>query len=137
VPASITNAAVSPTALTLPTSSNGPTTCTVYEPGQATQVIFQSERLVVSAECRQWTRDQSGEGYLWGYQRAGAIAATAEPVCQLTDAGGAVTASVVQDTAFQPITAAERTTGASACGSLVGVGWRERVRRGHRHRRRR
>ena len=130
-PPSIT-AAISPNAVTLPRSANGPTTCTVYEPGQATQVIFESEQLDVSAECRVWIRGQTGEGYLWGYQPISAIAATAVPVCRLTDAGRNVTADVVQDTGFRPITAAEQATGASACGSLVGVGWRERVRRAHR-----
>lgn len=135
-PPSIT-AAVSPNAVTLQRSGDGPTTCTVYEPGRATQVIFESQQLDVTAECRVWTRGQSGEGYLWGYQPIRAIAATAVPVCRLTDAGGDVTADVVQDTGFRPITAAEQATGASACGSLVGVGWREQARRAHRRRRRR
>jgi hypothetical protein len=91
----------------------------------------------VTAECRVWTRDQTGEGYLWGYQPLTAIAATAVPVCRLTDAGDDVTASVVQDTGFRPVTSAEQAAGASACGSLVGVGWRDQARRARRHRRRR
>ncbi len=134
-PPSTTSAAIAPNAVALPRSANGSTTCTVYEPGQATQVIFQSQRLDVTGDCRIWTRDQTGEGYLWGYQPLSAIAATAVPVCRLTDAGGDVTASVVQDTGFRPVTAAEQATGASACGSLVGVGWREQARRAHRRRR--
>lgn len=125
-------APVAPNAVTLPRSPNGPTTCTVYEPGEATQVIFQSQQLDVTAECRVWTRGQTGEGYLWGYQPISAIAATAVPVCRLTDTVGDVTADVVQDTGFRPITAAEQATGESACGSLVGVGWREQTRRAHR-----
>jgi len=132
-PRAMASAPVSPNTLTLPRSANGPTTCTVYAPGQATQVIFESERLDVTAECRIWTRDQTGEGCLWGYQPLTAIAATAVPVCRLADGGGGVTASVVQDTGFRPVTAAEQAAGASACGSLVGVGWREQVRRAHRH----
>jgi hypothetical protein len=91
-PPSIT-AAVSPNAVTLLRSGDGPTTCTVYEPGRATQVIFESQQLDVTAD-------------------------------------------VVQDTGFRPITAAEQATGASACGSLVGVGWREQARRAHRRPRR-
>src|SRR2546423_6704580 len=58
----------SPPVASLPTSAGGPTLCTVYEAGYATQVIFSSRDFDVRADCRAWTRTNAGEGYLWGYQ---------------------------------------------------------------------
>lgn len=117
--------APSPTlALALPASAGGPTTCTVYESGFATQVVFDSQSLNVSGECQAWTSRQPGAGYLWAYQPPGAsIAAAAVPVCGLKDPSGRVSATVVEDTGWAPVSAVERAHVASACASLTAAGW--------------
>jgi hypothetical protein len=111
-------------ALVLPESPAGPTTCTVYESGFGTQVIFDSASLNVSAECQAWINRQPGAGYLWAYQPPGAaIDATAVPVCDLRDPSGRVTATVIEDTGFAPLSSVQRHTVLSACLSLVAAGW--------------
>ena len=117
--------AVSPAlAILLPASASGPTTCTVYEPGYATQVVFDSQSLNVTGECQAWTSRQPGSGYLWSYQPTdAAIAATAVPACHLRDPSGRVTAIVVDDAGFAPLTASERQRITSACASLTLAGW--------------
>lgn len=127
-PASPSSTATSsPSTITLPASSNGPTTCTVYESGYATQVVFQSNGYEVRAECRAWTSNNAGEGYLWGYEPLSASAKTAEStqVCYLTDPQRNVTATVIQDTGFVAVSAVERANGSSACASLLAMGWTE------------
>jgi hypothetical protein len=115
-------------ALALPASVGGPTTCTVYESGFATQVVFDSPSLNVSGECQAWTSRQPGAGYLWSYQPPGAsIAAAAVPVCGLKDPSGRVTATVVEDTGWAPVSAVERANVASACASLSAAGWERRA----------
>lgn len=110
--------------LVLPASAAGPTTCTVYESGFGTQVVFDSESLNVTGECEAWTSRQPGAGYLWAYQpTSAALANTAVPVCDLHDPSGRVTATVIDDTGFAPLSGAERTRLASACTSLSGAGW--------------
>ena len=118
-------AAVAPAlALLLPASTAGPTTCTVYEPGFATQVVFNSQSLNVSAECQAWTSRQAGSGYLWAYQPVGTPAdAAAITACDLRDPSGRVTAIVVNDTGFAPVSSSERATTAHACASLSLAGW--------------
>jgi len=117
-----------PSTIALPTSSNGPTTCTVYESGYATQVVFGSKGLEVRAECGAWTHNTPGDGYLSGYEPLREEAKTAgyTQVCRLTDPQGSVTASVIQDTGFLPVSALERTHGSSACKRLRAIGWRKR-----------
>lgn len=115
-------------ALVLPASAGGPTTCTVYEAGYATQVVFDSESLDVSPECQAWSSRQPGAGYLWDYQPPGAaIATTAVPICDLKDPSGRVSATVVEDTGWAPVSAAERQAITSACASLVAAGWLRRA----------
>ena len=111
-------------ALVLPASTAGPTTCTVYESGFGAQVIFRSASLNVSGECQAWTGRQPGAGYLWTYQPTGAaIAATAVPFCNLRDPSGRVTATVVDDTGFAPVSTVQRKEIADACTGLAGAGW--------------
>ena len=108
----------------LPASSSGPTTCTVYEAGYATQVIFDSQSLNVSPECAAWSSQERGDGYLWGYQPSTAtVDAAAIRVCDLRDPSGRVRASVVEDTSFVPVTAFERARSAGACQSMRAAGW--------------
>ncbi|MBV8431132.1 MAG: hypothetical protein JO244_08225 [Solirubrobacterales bacterium] len=111
-------------ALVLPISTAGPTTCTVYESGFATEVVFDSQSLNVTGECQAWTSRQPGSGYLWDYQPTdAAIGASAVSECNLKDPSGRVTAIVVEDTGFAPISAIERVKGATACSSLASAGW--------------
>lgn len=111
-------------ALALPASAAGPTTCTVYESGFATQIVFDSQSLNVSGECQAWTSRQPGAGYLWAYQPIGAsIATTAVPVCGLKDPSGRVTATVVEDAGWAPVSAVQRTNVVRACASLAAAGW--------------
>jgi len=109
---------------TLPASSHGPTTCTVYEPGYATQVIIDSATLNVRSECRVWAATQSGDGYLWGYERAAAIPEGVR-LCSLSDPARRVTATVLEEAGFTPVSPAERRTGLSACVSILAAGWTE------------
>ncbi|HTX32798.1 MAG TPA: hypothetical protein VMD09_15550 [Solirubrobacteraceae bacterium] len=116
--------AAAPLALLLPASTGGPTSCTVYESGFATQVVFDSESLNVTGECQAWTSRQPGAGYLWSYQPTDiAIDATAIPQCDLRDPSGRVTAIVIEDTGFAPASSAERASTASACARLALAGW--------------
>lgn len=111
-------------ALVLPVSTAGPTTCTVYEPGFATQVVFDSQSLNVTGECQAWTSRQPGSGYLWDYQPTdAAIGTSAVLECNLRDPSGRVTANVVENTGFAPVSTIERVKGASACSSLASAGW--------------
>lgn len=113
----------------LPVSPAGPTTCTVYESGYATQVIFDSKSLNVSGECQAWTSRQSGAGYLWAYQPTGAAIATAAvPMCSLRDPSGRVTATVVEDAGWAAVSSGERAKIAHACTSLLAAGWERAVR---------
>jgi hypothetical protein len=113
-----------PLAVILPASSNGPTTCTVYEPDYATQVVFDSQSLNVSAECQAWSSKDAGDGYLWGYEPANTgLATPAITVCHLRDPSGRVTASVIEDTGFAPLSPVERAKSASACTSMLAAGW--------------
>jgi hypothetical protein len=115
----------SPNTITLPASSNGPTTCTVYESGYATQVVFQSKGFEVQAECRAWTRNNADEGYLWGYEplSTSAETTTSAQVCYLSDPRGNVTASVILDAGFVAVSPVERASSSSACERLVAMGW--------------
>ena len=117
--------AVSPKlALLLPASTGGPTTCTVYEAGYGTQVVFGSESLNVTGECQAWTSRQPGAGYLWSYQPTDVlIASSAITACDLRDPSGRVTATVIDETGFAPVSALERKHTASACTNLSGAGW--------------
>lgn len=116
-------------ALALPASTAGPTSCTVYESGFATQVVFDSESLNVSGECQAWTSGEPGAGYLWSYQPPGAaIATTAVPICGLRDPSGRVSATVIEDAAWVPVSALERADVARACTSLADAGWQRTPR---------
>jgi hypothetical protein len=108
-------------AIALPLSSKGPTTCTVYEPGTGTQIVFDSEELNVRVECQLWASSQPGDGYLWGYERAAMPDATR--VCSLTDPQRKLTASVIEQTEYVPVSAADRAKGRSACASIIAAGW--------------
>jgi hypothetical protein len=117
--------------LVLPASEEGPTTCTVYNSGYGTQVIFDSRSLNVSGECQAWTSHESGAGYLWAYQPpSAAIDATATAVCGLRDPSGRVTATVVEDTGFAPVSGPQREKTARACASLAAAGWIRLARSG-------
>jgi hypothetical protein len=111
-------------AISLPPSSRGPTTCTVYETDYATQIVVDSRSLNVRAECELWSANQPGVGYLWGYEQAAAIS-DAVRLCTLTDPHGRMTASVIEDTGFIPVTAAQRAKGGSACAGIRASGWTE------------
>jgi hypothetical protein len=111
-------------ALLLPASPAGPTTCTVYESGFATQVVFDSQSLNVTGECQAWASREPGAGYLWSYQPTGAaLDETAVPGCDLRDPSGRVTATVIEDTGFAPASALQRAKIARACASLALAGW--------------
>jgi hypothetical protein len=114
-----------PSAMILPASANGPTTCTVYESGFATQVVFESPELDVRAECLAWTRDRPGVGYLWGYEPTTATteAVGSRRVCYLIDPHANSTASVIQAAGFRSVSGMERQNASSACASLLASGW--------------
>ena len=124
-------AAVSSVASTLPLSTNGPTVCTVYDAGYATQVVFASADFDVRGECQAWARNRAGEGYLWGYQPAGSEPdpAQSRQACYLEDARGHIAARVIEATGFRAVTKAEAAHGSSACMSLISFGWIEQIRR--------
>jgi len=109
--------------VTLTSSTAGPTTCTVYEPGGATQVIFASARLDVRAECEAWISRDIGAGYLWGDEPSSAVAQTpgARQVCYVKDLRGPLTASVIEDTGYRPPSALARAKGTSACADLLAT----------------
>jgi hypothetical protein len=115
--------AASPYAIAVPLSSDGPTTCTVYQPGSGTQIVFDSQTLNVRVECQAWAATEPGDGYLWGYERAAMPDATR--LCSLTDSQRKLTASVIEQTAFVPPSAADREKGISACASIRSSGWIE------------
>jgi hypothetical protein len=116
-----------PYLISLPPSSDGPTTCTVYEPDFATQIVVDSRSLNVRAECQVWAANQPGVGYLWGYEKA-ATTADALRVCTLTDPHRKMTASVIEDTGFVPVSAAQLAKGGSACAAIRASGWRRQLR---------
>jgi hypothetical protein len=122
-------AASSAVPIALPASSSGPTTCTVYD-GYATQIIFRSEKLNVRTECLVWAANRIDVGYLWGYERAVAIP-DALQVCALTAPHRDLTATVIEETGFAPVSAAERAKGTSDCENIVATGWRARRRARH------
>lgn len=113
-------------AIALPLSSAGPTTCTIYEPGSGTQIVFDSRSLNVRVECQLWASSRPGDGYLWGYERARTPESTR--VCSLTDPQRKLTASVIEQNDFVPVSAQDRATGRSACASIVAAGWVKRTR---------
>jgi hypothetical protein len=113
---------LSPYPISLPTSKRGPTTCTVYEADFATQIVVDSTSLNVRAECELWSANQPGAGYLWGYERAAATPDVLR-LCTLTDPKGKMTASVIEDTGFVPLSAAQRAKGGSACAAIAASGW--------------
>jgi hypothetical protein len=115
-------------AISLPASARGPTTCTVYEPDYATQIVVDSPRLNVQAECQLWSANQPGVGYLWGYEQA-VVTADVMRLCTLTDPHREMTASVIEDTGFVPLSAAQRARGGSACAGIRASGWRDAPRR--------
>jgi hypothetical protein len=114
-----------PSEVTLPASAKGPTTCTVYEAGYSTQVVFESPDLDVRAECRAWTRYSPEEGYLWGYEPTSATIAAvgSKRVCYMLNPHANSTASVVQEAGFRTVSAVERANATSACASLLASGW--------------
>ena len=114
--------------ISLPSSASGPTTCTVYEADYATQIVVDSPSLNVRAECELWSANQPGVGYLWGYEEA-AVTPDALRLCTLTDPKGKMTASVIEDTGFVPISAAQRAKGGSACSAIATAGWMKKRRR--------
>jgi hypothetical protein len=122
---------LSPYAISLPASSQGPTTCTVYESDYATQIVVDSRTLDVRAECELWAANQPGVGYLWGYEQAAATA-NVTPVCSLSDPHRKMTASVIEDTGFVPISRVQRAKGGWACAAILASGWKhERGRSDH------
>jgi hypothetical protein len=108
--------------ISLPSSAGGPTTCTVYESDYATQIVVDSPSLNVRSECELWSANQPGVGYLWGYESA-AVTPDALRLCTLIDPRGKMTASVIEDTGFVPISSAQRSRGGSACAAIAAAGW--------------
>ncbi len=106
--------------------ATGAITCTVYGPGFATEVIFESQLLDVRGECQAWTSNRPGSGYLVGYETAIGSAAPgvgSTPVCRLTDPDRTAAVSVVEDGGFVPVSAAQMATGSTACDHLLAAGW--------------
>jgi hypothetical protein len=93
----------------------------VYEPNSGTQIVFDSERLNVRVECQVWASSQPGDGYLWGYERAAMPDATR--VCAFTDPQRKLTASVIEQNDYMPVSATDRARGMSACASIIAAGW--------------
>jgi hypothetical protein len=93
----------------------------VYD-GYATQIVFRSQSLVVRTECLLWAGNRVNVGYLWGYERAASVP-DALHLCSLTEPHRDLTAIVIEETGFAPVTAAERANGRSACESIVASGW--------------
>ncbi len=108
--------------ISLPSSTSGPTTCTVYEADYATQIVVDSPSLNVRAECELWSANQPGVGYLWGYERAASTTDVLR-LCTLIDPKGKITASVIEDTGFVPISDSQRAKGGSACAAIAASGW--------------
>ena len=103
----------------------GPTTCTVYESDYATQIIVDSDSLDVRNECEVWAANQADVGYLFGYEAAAATPDVLR-LCTLTDPNRKMTASVVEDTGFVPLSRAQQAKGRSACAAILASGWRRR-----------
>jgi hypothetical protein len=124
-PAPAVSIHVSPSSIRLPASVAGPTTCTVYETGFATQVIFESPDLDVREECRAWTRYSPDEGYLWGYEPTSTTtdAVGSLRICYMINPHADSTARVVQETTFRTVSQVERANATSACASLLASGW--------------
>lgn len=118
---------VRPYLISLPASTRGPTTCTVYEADFATQVVVDSRSLNVRAQCELWAANQAGVGYLWGYEAAAATPDVTQ-LCTLTDPNRKMTASVIEDNGFVPLTSAQRARGSSECAAIVASGWRSERR---------
>lgn len=112
-----------PYLISLPPSSHGPTTCTVFEPDYATQIVVDSRTLDVRNECQVWAANQADVGYLWGYERA--VTPDALALCTLMDPNRKMTASVIEDTGFVPVTRSQRAKGAQACAAIVASGWKD------------
>jgi hypothetical protein len=113
-------------------SSSAATTCTVYEPGFATEVVFESQLVDVRGECEAWTTAKPGAGYLVGYETAVGSAAAGvgtTPVCELTDPDRTAAVSVIEDGGFVPISAVQLASGSSACARLLAAGWVQRAER--------
>jgi hypothetical protein len=100
----------------------------VYEQGYATQVIVDSPRLNVAAECQVWAANKPGDGYLWGYEQNAALPDGLR-LCSLTDPYRNLTATVIEETGALPVSAAERASGTSACAGIRASGWTNRRRR--------
>lgn len=115
----------SPYRVALPSSPRGATTCTVYEPGYGTQIIVDSGSLDVKAECELWASGQPGDGYLFGYE-GGAVLPDGTQFCSFADPSRKLTASVIEQTGFVAVSAAERSRALSACASILASGWRAR-----------
>lgn len=114
---------ISPYRISLPASTQGPTTCTVYEADYATQIVVDSRSLNVRAECELWAANQPDVGYLWGYEQAG-VTADVGRLCTLTDPKRKMTANVIEDTGFVPLTRAQLAKGGSACAAILASGWK-------------
>lgn len=108
--------------ISLPVSSRGPTTCTVYEPDYATQIVVDSTSLNVRAQCELWSANQADVGFLWGYEQAAATAGVVR-LCTLSDPNRKMTASVIEDTGFVPVSRTQRAKGGSACAAILASGW--------------
>jgi hypothetical protein len=115
--------APAPYSIDLPASSHGPTTCTVYVPGYATQIVVNSRSLDVRAECAVWAANRPGYGYLWGYEQPVATPDATE-LCAMRDPSRDLRASVIEETGFVPVTRAQRATGLSACARIIAAGWK-------------
>jgi len=120
--------APSPYLISLPASSEGPTTCTVYESDYTTQIVVDSPSVNVRAECELWAANQPGVAYLWGYEAAAATPDVLR-LCTLTDPHHKMTATVIEDTGFVPLTPTQRANGGSACAAIRASGWTKAHRR--------
>ena len=89
-------------------------------PTTPTQIVVDSPSLNVRAECELWSANQPGVGYLWGYERAASTPDVLR-LCTLIDPKGKMTASVIEDTGFVPISAAQRAKGGSACAAIAAA----------------
>ena len=100
----------------------------MYESDYATQIVVDSGTLNVRAECELWAANQPGFGYLWGYEQA-TVTSDVTQLCTLTDPKRRMTASVIEDTGFVPLSAAQRANGGSACAGIRASGWTRTPRR--------
>ena len=107
----------------LPVSHQGPTTCTVYENNDGTQIVVDSETLDVRTQCFLWAANRLGVGYLWGYERAATFPAGTR-LCSLTDPARKVTAAVIETASLISGSAHERAKAISVCAGILASGWR-------------